>query len=144
MLLTDIDIKVEILKARLLETGLFLTAPRELVYRVLLESKDHPTADGLWEKIQEHSSRISRMSVFRTLDLLTEMGLIRLLEHPGSAARYDGTMEPHFHLICSQCHRVIDWTTDEPTPPLPETAPPAQFKIREVAVIFSGLCEKCQ
>ena len=139
----SISADLDRLKQRLQKKGFFLTVQRELVYRALLSSRKHPSADELWESLRKYEPKISRMSVFRTLELLVELGLARVLEHPGNAARYDGTTDPHFHLICTVCHRVIDWMAVVKPPPVPCGPPPEGFMIRDVSVIFSGLCAEC-
>lgn len=92
------------------EKGYRLTAARQQILQVLTASGGHVTADELVELVHEEAPGVGRMTVYRTLDLLSELGLIRPVYQGTGAAHYvlmaDGH---HHHLVCSVCHRVIEF-----------------------------------
>ncbi|MGL6193921.1 MAG: Fur family transcriptional regulator [Thermoguttaceae bacterium] len=142
----QISDKINKLRSQFAEKNLVLTDQRKVVYESLLETDSHPTADLLFEQIRKKSPQISRMSVFRTLDLLVELGFVRQLEHPGSAARYDADTGKHYHLVCKKCHAVLDVSAHElgvPDIPLPQCETNG-FTVSEASVIFLGMCGNCR
>lgn len=90
--------------------GYRLTAARAAILDALTESGGHLTADDLTEMVRRRSTGIGRMTVYRTLDLLCDLGLLRPVYQGTGAAHYiileDGH---HHHLICSGCGRVIEF-----------------------------------
>ncbi|MGL6226512.1 MAG: Fur family transcriptional regulator [Thermoguttaceae bacterium] len=134
------------LKSRLDEAGFVLTPQRELIYVTLLSTTRHPTADQLFEMVRQKSEKVSRMSIFRTLDTFAELGLVRKLEHPGSAIRYDAALDKHYHQLCTECHKVEDVEIEECQPvEIPFSRnPKTGFTLSEVSVLFLGVCQNCQ
>lgn len=90
--------------------GLRLTAARRAIIDTLLESGGHLTADELTERVHQRATGIGRMTVYRTLDLLCDIGVLRPVYQGTGAAHYillhDGH---HHHLVCSDCQRVIEF-----------------------------------
>ncbi len=90
--------------------GLRLTAARRAIIDTLVESDGHVTADELTALVRERATGIGRMTVYRTLDLLCDLGLLRPAYQGTGAAHYillhDGH---HHHLVCSNCGRVIEF-----------------------------------
>lgn len=86
-----------------------MTASRQAIWDVLLDSGGHVSADGLMEMVRRQSPGIGRMTVYRTLDLLCRVGLIRPV-YQGTGAAHYVLMEHghHHHLICSGCGAVIE------------------------------------
>lgn len=90
--------------------GYRLTVARETILRVLVENGGHVTADGLVELVRQESPHIGRMTVYRTLELLCELGLMRPI-YQGTGAAHFVLMDQghHHHLICSRCERVVEF-----------------------------------
>ncbi len=90
--------------------GYRLTAAREAILQTLVDCGGHITADDLAARVRETSPNVGRMTVYRTLDLLSELGLIRPVYQGTGAAHYvlmhDGH---HHHLVCSVCHKVFEF-----------------------------------
>jgi Fe2+ or Zn2+ uptake regulation protein len=74
----------------------------------LRESKIHPTAADVYESVRKRLPKISLATVYRTLESLAAMGVIRKLETTGREYRFDGDVEPHHHLRCRICGRFED------------------------------------
>ncbi|MCP4426129.1 MAG: transcriptional repressor [Chloroflexi bacterium] len=90
--------------------GYRFTAARQAILQTLVGCGGHITADDLAVRVREAAPNVGRMTVYRTLDLLSELGLIRPVYQGTGAAHYvlmdDGH---HHHLICSACHKVIEF-----------------------------------
>jgi len=114
------------------------------VFLAVLERDDHPTADQIFEVVTERIPGVSRTTVYRVLDALLDLGVIRRVQCTGNPARFDGRTHRHDHVMCRQCGRVADVDTsnlDEVR--LPE-GKPGGFQIDEYTIQFAGTCPKCQ
>lgn len=126
------------------QRGVPLTHQRRAVLEVLLERSDHPTADQIFEAVQDPSPQISRRTVYRVLDTLAELGLIRRVHHPGAAARFDAKTHRHHHLVCIRCSKIVDLESPElDAVALPEGRPHG-FDVRDFSVQLMGMCPACR
>lgn len=102
--------RVNTLSNKLEEKGYRLTAARLAILAGLIDSEGHVSADELVDIVHQNHPGVGRMTVYRTLDLLTELGLIRPV-YQGSAAAHYVLMDDghHHHLVCSQCNQVIEF-----------------------------------
>ena len=124
--------------------GVPLTVQRRVVLEAVLERDDHPTADQIVEIVKVRVPNISRTTVYRVLDALVDMGMIRRLHHPGPAVRYDGKVRRHHHLICRRCHQVIDWEDARLNRLRPPDVGAEGFEIEDFSVHFTGVCGECR
>ncbi len=85
-----------------------MTAQRRLIYRIIHESDEHPTAERVYELAKREMPAIGLATVYRNLRLMVEAGEIRHIAVHGSADRYDKTLAPHDHCFCTKCGRVSD------------------------------------
>lgn len=94
-------------QARLRESGHRLTPQRELVLAAV-EALGHATPDEIYAEVRTHSAAINLSTVYRTLELLDELGLIHHAHLSDRAPTYHSTTgHEHSHLVCRQCRRVI-------------------------------------
>jgi Fur family ferric uptake transcriptional regulator len=84
------------------------TRQRQVVLEELQKVTSHPTAAALFAMVSRRLPKISLGTVYRNLELLSQMGLIQKLQVAGSEAHYDGNPMQHDHLRCVQCGRVDD------------------------------------
>ncbi|HEY0902385.1 MAG TPA: Fur family transcriptional regulator [Marmoricola sp.] len=100
-------------QARLRESGHRLTPQRELVLTAV-EKLGHATPDEVYAEVRNHSSAINLSTVYRTLELLDELGLIHHAHLSDRAPTYHSTSgHEHSHLVCRGCHLVISVERDE-------------------------------
>lgn len=123
--------------------GVSFTVQRRVVLEAVLERDDHPTADQIVEIVKQRVPNISRTTVYRVLDALVDMEMIRRLHHPGPAVRYDGKVRRHHHLICKRCHKVIDWEDVRLNRIRPPDVEAEGFEIEDFSVHFTGVCGEC-
>jgi Fur family ferric uptake transcriptional regulator len=96
-------------KATLASRGYRLTRARRAVLEALLTAGGHISADELFDLLRATGSEVGRMTVYRTLDLLTELGLVRPTYQGTAAAHYILLVDGHHHhLICTRCHSVVE------------------------------------
>ncbi len=120
------------------------TKQRELILKVLINNRTHPTADWIYEEVKKEIPKISKGTVYRNLQVLHEDGAITELNLDGIMARYEEKQKNHYHFKCEKCGRVID--LDEPmVQGLNErVAKKTGFKVSGHRIEFHGLCKNCQ
>lgn len=125
------------------ELGFRLSKQRKVILEELRKVKTHPTADEVYDMVRKTIPRISLGTVYRNLEFLCSKGLVLKLGAPGEQKRFDGTPEPHPHIRCTICTRVVDVECDVPVPEIPQEEAHG-FKILNTNVEFVGICPACQ
>ena len=128
----------------IVRNGKRLTSARQAIVTTLVNSAGHITADDLADRVREEAPHVGRMTVYRTLDLLCELGAVRPIYQGTGAAHYilmaDGS---HHHLICNRCHDVIEFDECSAAPLLEKVAKQFNFHVFSHLLELNGLCEKC-
>ena len=114
---------------------------RELVLRTVKANLIHPTALEIYGMTRAVDPTISMGTVYRNLNLLAEQGKILRIKVPGGADRYDGTIEPHNHAVCTKCGMVMDYTFDFDG--LSSQLEKSGFKCEELNITVRGTCKNC-
>ena len=133
------------LEQALQERGYRLTAARRAILAALADAGGHVTADELAAAVHRVAPRVGRMTVYRTLDLLGELGLLRPVYQGTGAAHYVLLLDGHHHhLVCSRCRRVIEF--DEcALAELAETVGRRYgFAVEGHLLEFYGHCSECK
>jgi Fe2+ or Zn2+ uptake regulation protein len=124
--------------------GLTLTAQRRAILETVLELDNHPRADQVYAALSRKRPRVSRATVFRTLEGLARLRVISKASHPGSAVRYDGRTDLHHHLVCTSCDRVVDFEDARlDSLRLPDTRR-LGFVVTDFQVQLRGTCRECR
>lgn len=127
------------LTARLATTGLRPTPQREHVYSVLLQRRDHPTAEEVFIRVKKSMPEISMATVYNCLDALVHCGLVRQVTLDRGAARFCPNMQEHGHFYCDICDQVFDVALPgEPALELPEG-----FEALKYDIAIHGRCPAC-
>jgi Fur family ferric uptake transcriptional regulator len=121
-----------------------MTKQRKVILDELRHSHNHPTADQLFEKVRRRLPRISLGTVYRNLDILSEMGLIRKIETAGAQKRFDGDLESHFHMRCAACGTIHDLPEREAAAVRVVLPTPDAFHITGYHLEFRGICGDCR
>jgi Fe2+ or Zn2+ uptake regulation protein len=90
------------------EHGIKPTAQRLAVARFVLEARSHPTADEVWEKVRRHSPTLSRATVYNTLNVFVEKGLLRTQAVREGALVFDPRVARHHHFIDEETGAIYD------------------------------------
>lgn len=120
------------------------TPQRQLVLDELKRCDFHPTAHQLHEATRRRLPQISLGTVYRNLELLVQMGLVRKLEAGGGEARFDGNTDPHQHVRCVRCGRMDDLHGVEAPPVGYEAASLDGYEILGYRLEFVGVCPGCR
>ena len=137
------DVDRELIAA-LRATGRRVTMPRLLVHRCLREANRYVTAEQLFAELEEQVPSLSAATVYDTLDLLDELGLIRRVSTPRGATTYDSRVDEHHHVICRLCGRVQDLDAEVDTAAAENAARAAGFAPGFAQLTVSGLCSACR
>ncbi len=128
------------LSQRLATSGFRFTPQRRHVYDVLLQKRDHPTAEEVFIRAKRELPEISMATVYNCLDALVQCGLVRLVVLDRGATRYCSNMAEHCHFYCHECGAVFD----EPLPAKPPAVPrPRGFKVQHYELAVHGICSAC-
>lgn len=126
------------------ERGVPLTVQRRVIFEAVLDHADHPTADDVYEDVRGRLPDISRTTVYRVLETLVRLGVIGKPPSPGSAARYDKSVDRHHHLVCVHCERTMDLDDLSLNRlKIPDTRR-LGFTIADYSVHFMGVCQACR
>ena len=90
------------------EKNIRMTRQRKIILEEVRKLKTHPSADEIYEVVRLRLPRISLGTVYRNLDVLSELGEIQKLELSGSLKRFDWDTNKHYHIRCVRCDRVED------------------------------------
>ena len=110
--------------------------------KTVMDNLIHPTAQEIYNMTREKDPTISMGTVYRNLNLLAEQGKILRIKVPGGADRYDGTIAPHNHAVCTRCGMVMDYdySFDDLNKALLEKS---GFKCEELNITVRGTCKNC-
>lgn len=139
----QIDSKVREFVERCRQSGRKVTVQRITVYKELVRSEDHPSAEILYRRIKKSSPSISLDTVNRTLLTLHEMGEAFIVEGTGEPKRFDAGTEKHQHFKCVKCKRIIDFHYK----PFDEIKVPSvikkKFTVLRKTIYIEGICGRC-
>ena len=94
--------------------GLRLTDQRKLIAKTMSESEDHPDVDELYQRVNKLDSKISIATVYRTVKLFEEAGIVAKHDFKGTKARYEeATQEHHDHLIDVNTGQITEFVNED-------------------------------
>ena len=129
------------LTERLNTGGFRFTPQRQQVYDVLLQKRDHPTAEEVFIRAKRQMPEISHATVYNCLDALVKCGLARQVTLDRGATRFCPNMHEHCHFYCDSCDTVFD--VDMPDNPQPSVVLPRGFKAGHYEIAIHGVCADC-
>jgi Fe2+ or Zn2+ uptake regulation protein len=134
----------QLLRAALDANGQRFTEQRAAVFRYLLSTDSHPTADEVFVAVRVEVPVISLATVYKSLETLVGCGLATKLTYGDGSARYDGRTDPHHHARCLGCSRISDVPGRLPSEGVSELNPEAEgFQVTGYRLEFTGYCEEC-
>jgi len=138
--------KKEMLKAfrqKCRRNNLSLTPQRLAIYSILTESYNHPTAEDIFHCVRETFPDISIDTVYRTLAIFSDIGIIDIVEGYGEAKRYDPDIEPHHHFRCKRCNAIVDFHEKDYNKLKAPGMIQKKYHVTNIKVVVEGLCDKC-
>lgn len=141
--------RIERIKKQLHAQSYKLTPQREATVRVLLENEtDHLSAEDVYLLVKEKAPEIGLATVYRTLELLTELKVVDKINFGDGVSRYDlrkeGANHFHHHLVCLECGAVEEIEEDLLDDVEKVVEKEFQFLVKDHRLTFHGICRQCQ
>jgi len=133
---------------RLKKSGHKLTPQRQAIVDIIISSVGkHLTVEEIYDKVKSRRPEIGLATVYRTIMLLHEEGLVTRLDLKDGTARYELTREDehhtHHHLVCIRCSKVTEFMGDLLDPIEEEIGRKYNFKVLDHSLKFYGICNEC-
>ncbi|MCB1824657.1 MAG: transcriptional repressor [Candidatus Competibacteraceae bacterium] len=109
----EIDRRLAHYQAVAKRAGIKLTPQRLEIFRIVAASEEHPSAEVVHQAVRARMPMVSLDTVYRTLWLLTDLGLLTMLGPRQGSVRFDANLEQHHHYLCTRCGRVLDFESAE-------------------------------
>jgi Fur family peroxide stress response transcriptional regulator len=123
--------------------GLQVTYQRLAVYQALYYTKEHPSAEVVYQHVKKRFPMISLGTVYKTLERFHEVGLIQKVSPLTEVARYDAKTSPHVHTVCLKCQTLQD--VEEPMAEMKLSHHQKNdFKVLSQQVLLQGYCAHCR
>ena len=124
--------------------GIRVTPQRLAISEAVLNSRDHPSVQQIYERVKDHFPSMTLATIYSTLDVLENSGLIQELPFP-QFSRYESNLEPHVNLVCVKCGAVTDADIghDSVVTLKNQIAGESRFKVGWQTVDFHGWCSNC-
>ena len=130
-------------EVRARQAGIKLTHQRLEIFREVAASIEHPDAEQILAAVKPRMRTVSLDTIYRTLWLLQDLGLVETLGPRRPSVRFDANLEKHHHYVCESCGMVRDFESSE----LNSLRIPAAAKVfgsvARAQVVVRGICEKC-
>ncbi len=136
-------VPVDDILARLRLAGYKITPPRLAVLEVIEQKGEHLNPNEILEQAKAIHPALGRATVYRTLDLLTQLGVVRPIYVGESGPTYIRADGNHHHLVCSRCGQVVDFDQCVADQMTHELSARFGFEIMSHLLEFYGLCAKC-
>lgn len=91
------------------DTGVRITPQRHAILEYLINSMSHPTADEIYKALEGRFPNMSVATVYNNLRVFREVGLVKELTYGDSSARFDFVTTNHYHVICQECGKIVDF-----------------------------------
>jgi Fe2+ or Zn2+ uptake regulation protein len=121
-----------------------LTKQRLAVLKALQGTQSHPDANWVYEKVRMEIPHVSLGTIYRTLGILKEAGLLCELRYGSSLSHYDANVENHHHIVCTNCGRIDDLPLSLPHKLEEQASKATDFLINDHRLEFYGLCPDCR
>ncbi len=129
----------------LVRGGKRLTPQREAVLRVLADSRQHPSAEQIYEQARQRCRSTSRATVYNTVSTLRQLGEVEELVFALGGHRYSAhRSELYAHLICTGCGRIDDYDSPDLLAALAAAAAASGYRVTDRRLDFYGECPACQ
>ncbi len=124
-------------------SGYRATPQRIAISRYILRNHEHPTAQRTYQEIKKTHPTVSLATIYTTIKILKETGLICELNLPLSQTRYDPNIEPHLHLVCLRCGSIADWMDPIMQKLVQNVSHKTNFTVIGSSFDLEGICESC-
>jgi Fe2+ or Zn2+ uptake regulation protein len=126
------------------ERGLRATSQRVVMHRLLRDTERHVSAEELLSEASERLPGVSLPTVYATLELFEQLGIVRRVNGGGGTLLWDTRTDTHHHMICRNCGRIEDLETPLDLERARRSAARSGFDPDRAEVVVSGLCARCR
>ena len=120
-----------------------VTPQRVVLHRALRELDRHVTADELLDAVADRLPNVSLPTIYATLDLLEELGMVRRVQRAGTTL-FDPRIDSHHHLVCTVCGSIEDLDSALDTATLERAAAQHGFEHERIEAVVHGRCARCR
>ena len=132
-------------RRRCKEQGLAFTFQRQVIYEAVVDSREHPTPELIYEQVRQRIPSISLGTIYKNVKTFLDSGVLKEVTLHHGSLRLESNMTPHHHLVCSSCKAIFDIEESALEPvQLPSSELPKGFSIKQCRVEFVGVCKGCQ
>ena len=143
--MSDPQVRLEAMIAKLKDLSFRVTPQRLAVLKILAKSDTHPSVENIYEQVKPDFPTTSLATIYKTVNLLKEIGEVVELDFSEESNRYDGNKPyPHPHLICTQCKTIVDPDVATASDLYKELAKKTGYQIVNHRLDFFGICPRCQ
>jgi Fe2+ or Zn2+ uptake regulation protein len=123
--------------------GLKLTPQRMAIIEVVIEKGDlHPGVRSVYEEAKKKKKSLSLSTAYATLNELSRLGIIKILQFDSMENRYEGNLEEHLNLVCEGCGKILDYEVP-PVADQQEIAKKTGFSVTDTRLEYYGYCRDC-
>jgi len=139
----DVEQRIKLFETVCRGEGIKLTHQRIEIFREVAQTGDHPDAEQVFQRVRDRIPTVSLDTVYRTLWLLKDLGLVVPLGPSRERTRFDANLNSHHHFVCGQCGLTRDfYSNDLDNIKLPDSV--GSFgKIEATHVEVRGVCREC-
>jgi Fur family transcriptional regulator, peroxide stress response regulator len=125
------------------DEGIKLTHQRIEIFREVAQAGDHPDAEQVFQRVRDRMPTVSLDTVYRTLWLLNDLGLVETLGSSRERTRFDANLNKHHHFVCVQCGFTRDfYSSDFDNIKIPDSIG-SLGEIEATQVVVRGICREC-
>ena len=128
-------------KKLLEKKGISPSLQRVIILKYLQDHQNHPTVESLYKELIDVIPTLSKTTIYNTLKLFGEKGIVYQLAIPGNEAHYDFAESYHAHLLCEKCGAIFDLDLED-TEQIKEEID--GHEINGMEVIYRGICRNCR
>jgi Fur family peroxide stress response transcriptional regulator len=137
--------RLEAIIQKLKDNGHKITPQRLAIVDILAGSAGHPSVEAIHALVRRDFPTMSLATVYRNIILLKNLGEVLELGFPDGSNRYDGNRpDPHPHVVCIRCHRIVDPDLDSLDAMKKEVSEETRFTILSHRLDFFGICGDCR
>lgn len=128
---------------KLRKNGVRMTPQRHAILAYLINTMSHPTADEIYQALADQFPNMSVATVYNNLRLFKEAGLVQELTYGDSSSRFDANLEEHYHVICRQCGKIVDFHFPSLVHVEEAASKATGFKVDSHRMEVYGYCSSC-
>lgn len=117
---------------------------RDIVLQYMKAMEGHASAEEIFQALNADDQKVSLATVYRNLNILSEMNEIKKIAHPIYGYVYDKTCIPHYHLHCIKCNDLLDLNIPYQESMGKEFSQLCNHELQSHSLVFEGVCERCR